>query len=271
MSSEKLFSLPVCLAGKDLEKPIVLPFLGGKVVVFTRSSPIVGHDNEDAIGVFEWQEEVGVLTVADGLGGLSGGASASRQMIECFRNLSALDSADQVVSCIETVNEDLLQGGSGSGTTVTVLFIQGRKVSSYHVGDSTMLITGRRGRIKLQTVPHSIVGNALADGELDEKTAMQHPDRHVIYNMIGMKDMWIETTKSMQLADLDTVILASDGIWDNLYQEEVIDMMRCRSIEKASQDLVKEASERMNCCSITKPGKPDDLSLILYRPGSLVK
>jgi serine/threonine protein phosphatase PrpC len=226
----------------------------------------LGHDNEDALGVFEWQANVGVLAIADGLGGLPGGAEASRRMIESLSSSSSAEGVDPVIPCLESVNEDLIRDGNGSGTTVTVLFFRGREVFSYHVGDSTMLVVGRRGRIKLQTVPHSIVGTALANGQLDEKAAMRHPERHVIYNMIGMHDVWIETAKSIRLADLDTVILASDGLWDNLYCDEVVNLMRCQSLEKASQALVGTAIRRMGLDSMAEPGKPDDLSLILYRP-----
>jgi len=243
-----------------------VPFLGGEAVIYTCSSPISGHDNEDAVGVYEWQDEAGVLAVADGVGGLPGGSEASSQVIETLNRPLSIEGVDPVISCLETVNEDLIRDGNGSGTTVTVLFVQGAELSSYHVGDSAMLVVGRRGRIKAQTVPHSIVGFALASGQLDEKSAMQHPERHLLHNMIGMHDMWIETGKPIRLATLDTVIIASDGLWDNLYQDEVLELMCTRSLKGACQELVDSASRRMGLDSLTEPSKPDDLSLILYRP-----
>ncbi|SVE60952.1 uncharacterized protein METZ01_LOCUS513806, partial [marine metagenome] len=183
LSSKGIFGPPVCLAGVNLKEPIAFPFLGGEVVIFTRSAPIAGHQNEDALGVFEWKRAVGVLAVADGLGGLPGGGAASQMMIESLNSPLLAEDIDPVTSCVKSVNKVLVRDGKGSGTTVTVLFVQGREISSYYVGDSTMLVVGRRGRIKLQTIPHSMVGRALSGGQLDEKSAMRHPERHVIHNM----------------------------------------------------------------------------------------
>ena len=77
------------------------------------------------------------------------------------------------------------------------------------------------GRIKLATIPHSIIGVVLSSGELDDKMAMHHAFRHVMQNIIGMPGMWVETAELTQFDNLDTVILASDVLWDNLYRDEV--------------------------------------------------
>ena len=188
-------------------------------------SPTPSHDNEDAVGVFDWEGKTGVLVVADGLGGLPRGGDASQQMVESLSHPKIKKSVVPVVACLESVNESLVFGQSGSGTTVSVVTIERRRIRSYHVGDSATMVIGRRGRIKLQTTPHSPVGIAEANGQLDEKAAMIHPNRHVINNIIGMPDMWVDIERPIQLADLDTVILASDGLWDNLYRGEVIELV----------------------------------------------
>ena len=87
---------------------------------------------------------------------------------------------------MKSANEAFLD--SGGGTTVSILAIHGSDAVSYHVGDSTLLIVGESGQVKLETIPHSTVGRALANREIDEKTAMHHPMRHIVHNMIGMRD-----------------------------------------------------------------------------------
>ena len=243
---------------------MVFPFLEGEVVIFTRSSPMAGHDNEDAVGVFEKGGNIGVLAVADGLGGLPQGGDASRQVIEGLSHARIQENINLVIPCLQSVNKSLVS--NGSGTTVSVLTVQNRKIRSYHVGDSAVLVAGKRGRVKLETIPHSPVGAALASGYLDEREAMFHRERHVISNMIGMSDMWIDVAKPIQLADLDTAVLASDGLWDNLYQDEVVKLVCTQSLTKAAKGLVQLANDRMKCGSVREPGKPDDLSFILYRP-----
>ena len=81
-----------------------------------------------------------------------------------------------------------------------------------------------------------------------------------------MPDMWIDVGRPTQLADLDTVILASDGLWDNLYRDEVAELMGNRSLMESASGIFRMATDRMNCEPESEFGKPDDLSFILYRP-----
>ena len=74
---------------------------------------------------------------------------------------------------------------------------------------------------------------------------MIHPNRHVINNIIGMPDMWIDIGKPIQLADLDTVILASDGLWDNLYRDEVAGLVGNRSLMESANGIFRMATDRM--------------------------
>ena len=147
-------------------------------------------------------------------------ADASRLIVKCLANPSFAADIDSVVSCRQAVNKALLQDGSGGGTTISVVVIQCPEATSHHVGGSVALIVSGDGRIKLATIPHSIIGVVLSSGELDDKMAMHHAFRHVMQNIIGMPGMWVETAELTQFDNLDTVILASDVLWDNLYRGE---------------------------------------------------
>ena len=265
MSSSN-YSLPILFAGRDLDEPIIFSIRDGEGALFTGASPTPSHDNEDAVGVFDWEGETRVLVVADGLGGLPRGGDASQQMVESLSHPEFMESVDPVVACLESVNESLVSSHSGSGTTVSVVTIECQGIRSYHVGDSATMVIGRRGRIKFQTTPHSPVGIAEANGQLDEIAAMIHPNRHVINNIIGMPDMWIDIGRPTQLAELDTVILASDGLWDNLYRDEVAGLVGNRSLMESANGIFRMATDRMKREPDSEFGKPDDLSFILYRP-----
>ena len=52
--------------------------------------------------------------------------------------------------------------------------------------------------------------------------AIPHALRHVMQSIIGMPGMWVETAELTQFDNLDTVILARDVLWDNLYRDEVV-------------------------------------------------
>lgn len=256
--------LPLSLVGADLASPMIVPFLGGDIVAFTSASPESTLGNEDALGVFEWDDQTGLLIVADGVGGLPDGAKASRQVIEALRDKPTEDGDDQIIDRLHSVNSFLLR--EGIGATVSVFVIQDSKATSYHAGDTTSLVVGSGPKIKMETIPHSAMGKAVASGEIDEKEAMHHPMRHLVSNFVGMRGMWIEKTEAVHVEHRDTVILASDGLWDNLYRNEVVDQISDQPLEAAAKELVAIAGQRMTLSGTSEPSKPDDLSFILYRP-----
>jgi serine/threonine protein phosphatase PrpC len=144
--------------------------------------------------------------------------------------------------------------------------IQGRVIRPYHVGDSVILLTGQRGKLKHQTIPHSPIGYAVEAGLMNEEDAMHHEERHVISNVIGSEQMRIEIGPPIEMARRDTLILASDGLLDNLLPGEIVDAVRSGPIDRAIAELVAETHRRMTNQNGTSPSKPDDLTIIAYRP-----
>ena len=49
VSTVNIYRPPLCLAGEDLPEPATMSFLGGEISIFTCSSPMAGHDNEDTL------------------------------------------------------------------------------------------------------------------------------------------------------------------------------------------------------------------------------
>src|SRR6185295_2834004 len=131
----------------------------------------------------------------------------------------------------------------------------------YHVGDSELLAVGQRGRIKQRVVPHSPTGFAVEAGLLDEDEAVQHDQRHVLFNVIGSPDMRVEVGPTVHLAVRDTVLLASDGLFDNLFIDEIVDSICSGPLSEAADRLVERVRVRMagNGAS-DQPCKPDDLT-----------
>jgi serine/threonine protein phosphatase PrpC len=137
---------------------------------------------------------------------------------------------------------------------------------TYHVGDSAILVTGQRGKLKLQTIPHSPIGYAVEAGLMNEEDAIRHEARHVISNVIGLEQMRIEIGPVVEMARRDTLLLATDGLLDNLLPSEIVELVRSGPLEEAVSDLVEEAQRRMTSQLGAAPSKPDDLTVIAYRP-----
>ena len=77
--------------------------------------------------------------------------------------------------------------------------------------------------------------------------------------------MRIDIGTIVELKVRDTVLLASDGLTDNIHIDEIVEFMRKGPLDDAIDAIVHRALRRMAVESKTLPSKPDDLSLILFR------
>jgi serine/threonine protein phosphatase PrpC len=170
-----------------------------------------------------------------------------------------------VLNGIEAANDAVRSEVPGSATTLTVVTVEGRLARSYQVGDSEAIIVGQRGRIRLQTLAHSPTGFAVEAGFLDHRDALHHAERHLVSNFVGTDDMRIDIGPAIRLKTRDTILLASDGLTDNLHLEEVVNRIRCGPLENAGKTLISLAARRMGDSQSSMPSKPDDLSVLLFR------
>jgi serine/threonine protein phosphatase PrpC len=170
-----------------------------------------------------------------------------------------------VLDAFDDANQRVLGLGVGAATTLCIAEIADDQLRVYNVGDSAALVVGQRGKLKLQTIAHSPVGYALESGLLDETEALHHDERHVVSNVIGSRDMRIDVGSSVRLAAHDTVLLASDGLFDNVSLSEVIACIRCGPLDEAARRLLEITMQRMRSPVDGEPSKPDDMSFVLYR------
>jgi serine/threonine protein phosphatase PrpC len=166
---------------------------------------------------------------------------------------------------IEAANKAVIGLGNGSATTLTVVTIEGLIARSYQVGDSEAIVVGQRGFIRLQTTAHSPTGFAVEAGFLDQREALHHADRHLVSNFLGAKDMRIDVGPPARLRPRDTILVASDGLMDNVHLDEIIELVRKGPLQTATEALIKKARDRMSNAATGMPSKPDDLSLIVFR------
>ncbi|QDV12324.1 Serine/threonine phosphatase stp [Rosistilla oblonga] len=244
---------------------------GGESAVFSSRSPCKETPNEDVAAIVPCDENSCVLIVADGMGGHSAGEVASltavREMIRAVNE--ALQQKQMlrigIINGFERANDAVQAMGTGSGTTLAVVEISQNEVRPYHAGDSVVLVVGSRGKIKLETTSHSPVGFGLAAGLLDSSEAMDHAERHVILNAVGSPSMRIEIGSAIRLAARDTVMLASDGLTDNVTTQEAIRRIRKGKICDCANELTELATQRMWNPGEGRPSKPDDLTVLLFR------
>ena len=239
--------------------------------MFSRRAPDRESENEDAFAILTVGPTSGVLAVADGCGGESRGQEAARRTIVAL--------ADSVMNCNnpELLRVSILDGfeaatrrvsemGNGAATTLIAVEVNGSLIRTYHVGDSQAMLVGGRGKVKLQTRSHSPVGYAIEAGMLTEAAALGHEDRHLVSNVIGFSEMHIDLGLPRPLSKRDTLIIGSDGLYDNLTQAEIVELIRKGTLLAAAENTRKTVAERMLGRDTSAPSKPDDFTMLIFRP-----
>ncbi|HJL38718.1 MAG TPA: protein phosphatase 2C domain-containing protein [Polyangiaceae bacterium LLY-WYZ-15_(1-7)] len=237
---------------------------GAQAAVFARPAE-EGRRNEDA-ALVAFVGEVTVLAVADGAGGLPEGAHASRTAIGRLEEALGEEGPlrERILRGFERANEVIREVGVGATTLVVVEAAPGW-VRTYCCGDSQALLVGGRGKLKLVTLPHSPVGYAVEAGFLEEAEARVHEERHLVSNLLGDDALRVTMHGPVERAAQDTVVVASDGLFDNLDPEAVAELACARPLEEAARALAERAWERM--ASGEAGTKVDDLALVLHRVG----
>ncbi len=245
---------------------------GGRIILFCAKSPDRESANQDSAALIPCPDNSGVLVVADGVGGYAGGAQASKLAVEAMAQAieegiaAGTKLRASVLNGIELANKQVRELGTGAATTIAAVLLQEGRMRSFHVGDSDILVVGGLGRMKHRTLSHGPVGYALEAGLMDEGEAMNHAQRNEVSNIVGIPDMRIEIGPKLRLAPRDTVLLASDGLYDNLFEEEIVERIRKGRLEDCASALASTSLRRMGKQHRGEPHKPDDLTFILYRP-----
>ncbi len=262
----------VFLRERDMQAPEAHAFLGGQVVLYSRRSPEKERPNEDCAALIPFDAKSGILMIADGAGGMRGGTQASSIALrELGQALGAAAPArtslrEAILDGIEAANRAVGALGIGAGTTIIVAELCENRLRPYHVGDSGVLAFGQKGKLKLQTIFHSPTGYAVEAGLLNEHDALRHDERHLVSNVIGIPEMRIEMGSAIELAAKDTVLLATDGLFDNLETAEIVELLRKGPLEQGIAEIARTARRRMEAAASERyHGKPDDLTLAGFR------
>src|SRR5262245_37950599 len=167
--------------------------------------------NEDGYLV---DEPLGLIAVADGVGGHRAGEVASATALEALR--AALRSGRSLREAIEEANDAVFtksmsdEDFRGMGTTLTAgTMAAGGTLIVGHVGDSRAYLL-RDGEFRQLTTDHSRVQELVDDGRLTADEAAVHPMRNVITRALGMDATVDVDIYPVELHPGDRVLLCSD-------------------------------------------------------------
>jgi serine/threonine protein phosphatase PrpC len=255
----------------DMLEPEVFELAGGMAAVISCRRPEKSSANQDAAAVISAGEGTAVLVVADGCGGMASGEQAARIAVENLAShIAAMPATDgqtlraAILDGIEAANRQILDLKTGAGATLAVVHLENGEARPYHIGDSQILLVGGRGKVKLLTTSHSPVGYAVEAGMLEEHEAIGHEERHLVSNFLGSEGMHVEVGSARRVSSRDGLLVASDGVLDNLMLDEITSILKSGTADKVAVKMAAIAAERMRDTQDGKPHKPDDLTLIVF-------
>jgi protein phosphatase len=218
--------------------------------------------NEDAFLV---DADRGLFVVADGMGGHNAGEVASSLAVDTigeFLSDGTPPSLNLLDEALRVANDQILASAtrepdySGMGTTVVVAFMTDREVIYAHVGDSRIYLSHGR-ELKQLTQDDSWVSAALNGVTEDRREIEQHPMRHVLTKVVGLRPELQPTVGECTFLAGDVLLLCSDGVHGSVPSETLAELLGSRkSVAKIAESIVSDAISR---------GATDNVTAIVVR------
>ena len=231
---------------------------------------LVREHNEDYIS---WDDEKGLLILADGMGGHNAGEVASELAVKSItsaledvlspevKDTCEVNFEDAVKEAVVYANDEINQHAKehpechGMGTTIVMALFQDEFVILGSVGDSR-IYRFRQGELKQITTDHSLVQEMIDNGYMSEEEALNSTNRNLITRALGIADNVDVDVARHETLPGDIYLLCSDGLSDMVIDEDIFSVLvKARNdINRACQDLVDLAKEN---------GGHDNVSVIL--------
>ncbi len=204
----------------------------------------VRDGNEDAYLV---DDAMGLVAVADGMGGHRAGEVASATALEALR--AAVTSGRPLRESIEDANEAVFTKSltdtslRGMGTTLTAgTLASGGTLLVGHVGDSRAYLL-HDGELRQVTDDHSLVEELVREGKLTADEAAVHPQRSIITRALGVDSSVVVDVYPVELVPGDRLLLCSDGLTGMVQPDDIAATLRRESDPtRAAAQLVDAAN-----------------------------
>ena len=223
-----------------------------------------GRDkNEDRMG-YCYTRDAGLFALADGMGGHPEGEVASQLALQTLAARFERDARPRLAEPARFLNEGVVAGHhqllryathkallDTPRTTLVACVLQGNAAYWAHCGDSRLYLV-RGDKLVARTRDHSY-------SELQETLAQVVPmgerfNRNVLFTCLGSPGKpVIDVVGPMLLQGGDRILLCSDGLWGNVGDAEVTEMLARRAIGDAVPELVEMALRKggARCDNVT--------------------
>ncbi len=232
----------------------------------------VRDHNEDFVAE---APELGLVVLADGMGGHNAGEVASELAVNTildsvragwqYRNEiksgQAAPEVELLRSSVEVAHTAIREKADndpkcqGMGTTVVACLFHDDRIIVAHVGDSR-LYRLRDGKLKQVTQDHSLVEDLIAKGFYSREEAHENVRRNILTRALGSGDSIIVDVLNEQANVGDTYLLCSDGLTEMVNDEQI-----CLTLDKFSDSLEQVADQLVALAN--KNGGKDNVTVAL--------
>jgi serine/threonine protein phosphatase PrpC len=207
--------------------------------------------NEDRMG-YCYTRDSGLFALADGMGGHPEGEVASQLALQTLAAAFQREAKSSLKSPLRFLQDAILAGhhqllryATEKGlvdtprTTVVACVLQGRAAFWAHCGDSRLYLV-RGGKLIARTRDHSYT-------ELQNTLSQVVPidakfNRSVLFTCLGSPGKpVVDTVGPVTLQTGDRLIVCSDGLWSQLGDEEIVDLLSTRSLQDGVPEMVERA------------------------------
>ena len=207
--------------------------------------------NEDRMG-YCYTRDSGLFALADGMGGHPEGEVASQLALQTLAAAFQREAKPSLKSPLRFLQDSILAGhhqllryATEKGlvdtprTTVVACVLQGRAAFWAHCGDSRLYLV-RSGKLIARTRDHSYT-------ELQQTLSQVVPidakfNRSVLFTCLGSPGKpVVDTVGPVTLQSGDRLIVCSDGLWSQLDDDTIVDLLSSRSLSDAVPEMVERA------------------------------
>jgi serine/threonine protein phosphatase PrpC len=211
---------------------------------------LVRKENEDAFCI---EKDLGLLAIADGMGGHASGEVASKMAIEILRESLKKEGGpprDRLSSGVKLANRTIYEAAqnqsqlNGMGTTLTALQLNGNRLSTVHVGDSRVYLI-RGGVIEQITDDHTIVSEQVARGMMTREEAARSDMRNILSRALGIAPEVDVDMEELTVSEGDDLVLCSDGLSGLVSENEILlEVQSGTRPDIACDELINLANQR---------------------------
>ena len=229
--------------------------------------------NEDAFLVMA---DIGLVAVADGMGGLEHGEVASSTAIEVLKQaekalrgvIAAVDrepgrgARSQLSHAMRWLtdlgSQTIMQitRGSSSGTTLVVGCVAGGHLLIANTGDSRAYLF-RQGKVRALTDDHTVAAAHMRAGRITKEEHDASPYQHMLYQALGTQSELDPDIFDEPAAVGDVLLVCSDGLTGPVSEDNIARILTEPSnLDRAAAALIQAANDN---------GGPDNITVVLTR------